>query len=407
MNLIELILIIALLFGLSDFFTDRYPHLQRGIYYVALFTVTFLFTIKYYYGPDIAQYVPFYTNPPTIHEALSHPDDIRYGFEPGFAVFCRILSDLGISFYWMTAFVSLFYFGAIALLFRHIERKQAFALAILVIMDYRCIFATYRQCLAVACFVLMVLCLRNKRYLLVVLLAILTAVFHKSGIFVVAVVLFYYMVRGKCVKPYVYQLLLLALVLVFLLPIVGVSSDFIQHLPLPDSYIYSLKHHLSLGRQVQSVFLVYAVTLVGVSHFAEYNHSRSQAIAAAALVGLVIVAVLYQYYYLLDRLRSYFLPVVIVFVFRLVQSTEDKHLEVPYGTLAKQLCSLVLVIYLVHSILFLHRGTQQLKNNVYASCTVFELIDHRPSDVQNSQMKLAQKYWKEDFMANPTNKIRN
>ncbi len=405
MNLIELILIIALLFGLSDFFTARYPQLQRGIYHVALFVVTFLFTIKYYYGPDIAQYVPFYANTPTIRQALTHPDDIRYGFEPGFAVFCRMLNDWGVSFYWMTAIVSLFYFGAIALLFRHIERKQAFALAILVIMDYRCIFATYRQCLAVACFVLMVLCLRNKRYLMVTVLAVLTAAFHKSGIFVVSVVLFYYMVRGKWVKPYVYQILLLVLLLVFLLPIAGISSDFIAHLPLPDSYIYSLKHHLSLGRQVQSVFLVYAVTLVFTAHFTEYRHSRSQTIAAVALVGLVIVAVLYQYYYLLERLRSYFLPIIIVYVFRLVQTAEEEHWQVPYGTLLKQLCTLVIVLYLGHSILFLHRGTQQLKNNVYASCTVFDLIDHRPSDVQNAQMKLARKYWQEDFMKNEKNKV--
>ena len=48
MNLITVIQVIAILFGLTDFLTERYPRLQRDIYYISLFTVTFLFTIKYY-----------------------------------------------------------------------------------------------------------------------------------------------------------------------------------------------------------------------------------------------------------------------------------------------------------------------------------------------------------------------
>ena len=47
MNLITLILTIAILFGLTDFLTERYPRLQRDIYYIALFVMAFLFSIKY------------------------------------------------------------------------------------------------------------------------------------------------------------------------------------------------------------------------------------------------------------------------------------------------------------------------------------------------------------------------
>lgn len=406
MNLITLILTIAILFGLTDFLTERYPRLQRDIFYIAWFVVAFLFTIKYYYGPDIWGYVPFYETIQHPRYVLAHTDELSADFELGYAMFCSLLKSWGVSFYWMTAIVSIFYFVAVALLFKHIDRKQSFALAILVVLDYKCIFATYRQCLAVSCFILMILCLRNKRYLWMAIWAILTAFFHKSGIFVVGVVLFYYMIRSKWVQPYLYQLLLIVLVLIFLLPIAKISSGFIAHLPLPTSYLQSLAHHLTLGRQVQVVFLVYAATLVCVTHFSQYHHTRMQAIAAAAFVGLVVVSVLYQYYYLLERIRSYFLPIVIVGVFNQVQNAENTQKKIPYGTLMKQLCSVLIFVFMIHSVYKFHVSTSQLKNNVYKSCTVFELIDHRSSDIQNAQMKLAYRYWKEDFMKNENNRIQ-
>ena len=60
LNLITLILSIAILFGLTDFLTERYPRLQRDIYYIAFGVIAFLFIIKYYYGPDIWNYARFY-----------------------------------------------------------------------------------------------------------------------------------------------------------------------------------------------------------------------------------------------------------------------------------------------------------------------------------------------------------
>ena len=72
----------------------------------------------------------------------------------------------------------------------------------------------------------------------------------------------------------------------------------------------------------------------------------------------------------------------------------------------KQLCSVLIFVFMIHSVYKFHVSTSQLKNNVYKSCTVFELIDHRSSDIQNAQMKLAYRYWKEDFMKNENNRIQ-
>ncbi|MBR0194748.1 MAG: EpsG family protein [Paludibacteraceae bacterium] len=406
MNLITLILTIAILFGLTDFLTERYPRLQRDIFWIAWFVITFLFTIKYYYGADIWHYGNFYQDIQNPSYVLHHPTDIPQHFEIGYALFCSVLKNWGVSFYWHTAIISILYFTVIAVLFTRIERKRSFALAILVVLDYNCIFATYRQCLAITCFLWMVLCLQERKYLLVTVLAALTIAFHKSGAFVVSVVLFYYMVRSKWVQPYMYQLMLVILILVFLLPIAHISSSFISHLPIPETYADSLIHHLQLGRQVQVIFLVYAAALVVIAHFSQYRHSRAGAITAAALVGLVIVVLLYQYYYLLGRIRSFFLPLVIVYIFSTVQKAEDEPIHVPYGTLLKQLCSVLLFLYMGHSVYAFNKNAQLLKHKIYTACTVFDLIDHRACDVQNTQMKKARLWWEEDFMNNTGNQLK-
>lgn len=405
MNLITLILTVAILFGLTDFLTERYPRLQRDIYWIAWSVITFLFTIKYYYGADIASYVPFYENMQSPSSLLTHPDENSKRFEIGYALFCSILKSWGVSFYWMTAIISLFYFTVIAVLFTRIERKRSFALAILVVLDYNCIFATYRQCLAIGCFVLMVICLQDRKYLWAILLAVLTASFHKSGAFVVSVVLLYYLVRGKWVSASLYQLIFVVLILVFMLPIANISSSFVTHLPLPSSYIDSLQHHLGLGRQIQIVFIAYAVTLITVTHFSQFKRMKAGGIAAAALVGLAFVAVMYQYYYLLWRIRSYFIPIVIVYAFNLIQQAEDEHKHVPHGAFIKQCSSMILLLYLAYSTYTFHRSASAMKYPIYASSTVFDLIDHRSSDIRNAQLKQARTWWREEWMKDDHNKV--
>lgn len=405
MNLITLILSIAIGFGLTDFLTERYPRLQREMFYIAWFVITFLFTIKYYYGADIWHYVNFYKDIQAPGYVWAHPDEIPQHFEIGYALFCSILKSWGVSFYWHTVIISVFYFIVIAALFSRIPRKRTFALAILVVLDYNCIFATYRQNLAISFFILMVLFLQDKRYFWACVMAVLTAFFHKSGAFVVAIVLFYYMMRSEWVRPYMYQLLMMVLLVVFLMPISQIASSLVPLLPLPATYVESIHHHLLLGRQVQAVFLLYAAALIVVMHYTQYRPSRMGAIAAAVIVGLVFVVMMYQYYYLLGRIRSYFLPLVIMYAFSTVQRAEDEKIHVPYGALIKQLSCVVIFFYLIHFVYMFDCNARLHKHKIYTSCTVFDLIDHRAGEVQNAQMKQARLWWEEDFMKHENNVI--
>lgn len=405
MNLITLILIIAILFGMTDFLTERYPRLQRDVYYIALFVITFLFSIKYYYGPDIASYVPFYENLPSITELLSHPDEIDYDFEIGYALFCGILKSCGVSFYWLTVILTVLYFTVIHLLFRKIDHMRSFALAILVVLDFNVVCYEFRQCLSVIIFLLMILCLDNKKHLWAVVCAAVTILCHKSGVVAVVPTLAYYLISHYKSMQTVLQVLLVLLVILFLLPVVNLSLDFVESLPLPNEILHSITHHLSLGRQFQVIFLVYVTALLCMVHYIQYCKSRTEIIAAAAIIGLLFIVLFYQYYYLLNRLRSYFTPLILLFVFRLVQNAERDKVRIPYGQLIKQFLSVLVIAYMVHSTISLHRGAKVLKNKVNDTCTVFDLIDNRASDVQKSQMKKARLFWEQDYMQHENNKL--
>ena len=61
---------------------------------------------------------------------------------------------------------------------------------------------------------------------------------------------------------------------------------------------------------------------------------------------------------------------------------------------------------MMHATVALHRGGQVLKNKVNDTCTVFDLIRHRASDVQNAQMKKATLFWEQDYMQHENNKLK-
>ena len=374
---------------------------------MAIVLTWLLFTIKYYYGPDIWFYVPNYETIPAIGELLAHPDDSQ--FEIGYALFCSLLRHVGVSFYWMTAIVSTFYFACIYLLFREIKRKQTFALMILVILDFNLIFAAYRQCVSVGCFILTALALRNEKYLKALCWAVLTMLFHKSGAFVVAATLmlylFFYAIRHFELRSWVYELLLVVLVIVLLLPMANITNSFIHSLPLPSSYIDSIKHHLGLGKQIQAVFALYAILLIVIAHYLKHEKTRQSTIAVFALAGLVFIVALYQYYYLLNRIRSYFIPLAIYFVFTKSQDAETGTQVLPYAKLLKQLACIVTYLYLAHNVYTFTIGASRLHYKIYRPCTVLNLIGHQKEAVQRQQLNIAYGYWTQDFMKDESNKV--
>mgnify|MGYP002167964861 CR=1 FL=1 len=181
---------------------------------------------------------------------------------------------------------------------------------ILVVLDYNLIFAAFRQCLSVSFFLFMILCLQNRRYWLALPMAILAMVMHKSGVFVVPLCLLAYCLHGGKVETWVLQVLMIALFVVALLPLNKVATTLFGF--LPANYIESIAHHLRMGKQIQMIWGVYAMLIVCVEYYLHGHKTRMNSVAIIALVGIVLIVVSYQYYYILNRIRSFFIPFIIV-----------------------------------------------------------------------------------------------
>lgn len=407
MNLLTIIFVVAIAFALVDVLCARWPKLQSQLFGVAIVVIGFLYTIKYYYGPDINTYVPFYEHLPSL-QTVWRAGDV-YRFEWGYTLFCALLKGWGVSFWQMTAIISVTYFTALYLLFRLMPAYRTLALSIVSILDYTLITCTYRQALSVAFFIFMVLTLRNRRYLWACVCAFITIVMHKSGIFAVAISLPVLLLYDRNFSTMTYQILLIVLLLMLCVPLAKLGF-LIRPLPLPGSVKHSIIHHLSMGKQFQVVFLLYFGLIVLLEYIRSYDKRQRQPqreretyerwgqIALVALCGLALLVIGYQYFYLLNRMRSYFLPFVLAYSFRIVwEVQQDETVRIPYMSLMRQSMTVLLFLYLAHYTYSFDRMTWDWKNPIYKSCTVFDLRHQPEWAIRNHQVPMASRWWKTDY----------
>lgn len=405
MNYIVLIISIAIIFGVADLLTVQYPKLQRQLFYIAMGVTYFLFVIRYYYGPDIATYVPFFENPPFLSQILD--PEAYISFEKGYALFNLALHNIGCSYWGMTAIITTLYFLAITLLFRLIPSNRSFGLMVLVALDYNLIYAENRQCLAVTFFIFTILLFRDKKYLLALLCAAVCFSMHKSAPFVLLLTFIYFFVRRLRAPEYVYQIILVVLIIMVFIPLGKISSNFLTLLPLPTRYITSIRHHLTLGTTTQIIVLLYASVLVCIQHYIQYKEKKSFTwLSYIAFIGIVVTICFYQYYFILNRIRSYFLPFIIVYVLQLAHSSaQSPSTRIPYSALIRQGVAIIALLYCIHSDFAFYKMSQKLSCPLNNACTVFNLIDTPNWAIKNRQMKLAQHFWKYDYMQEDTNKL--
>ena len=406
MNYIVLIISVAIFFGVSDLLTVNYTKIQRDIFYIALGIIYFLFLIRYYYGPDIASYVPYFEKLPKSLKLNDLINGYHEHFEVGYYLLNVIFHTIGLSYWWLTAFITSLYFLAVYLLFKNIPSFRSFALMILVALDYNLIYAENRQCLAVAFFIFAILLFQKKKFLWGLVMMVICVTMHKSAIFIVALSLFYFVLKNWKIPTYLYQLLFAILAILVVLPVSKISTALIAILPLPANYVASLSHHLSLGTQFQLIALIYLITLFCFMYYRLYNNkTRNSWITFISIIGLAIIVVVYQYYFLLNRIRSYFIPFIIVELLRLV-CHEREHLHIRYASFLRQITAVIVIMYCIHSAIAFYRMSEKLSCPLNNACTIFNLIDDTPSNIRGHQMQLAEKFWEVDYNKDEKNKLR-
>ena len=402
-NYLVFIMIIALVGMFTDCVTDRFPRMQRQLYRIFFVTIYILLLIRYYYGPDIRIYVPHFEGIAAPAYLLHHPEKMQ--FEWGYEMLCSIIKALGGTFWWLNAVITTIYFAALASLFRSLKRHQLFAFACVILLDYNLIYAQIRECLAVTFFIFMVLSLQNKKYFWAVVTATLTLLCHKSGFIPVCLTLICLPLLRMRENADIYRLLAFALFILLLIPVSKIDSSYVNMLPLPNVYLKSVRHHLLLGRQLQIVAVVYLAIMFIVIYLRTPHKNRYNWMAIEFLIGMLIIVVFYPYFNFLMRLRSFFIPLIAYYVLTLVND-ENLMREFPYSKLVAQSVAAILFVYFIHTTISYDRMAKTWHAPVARASTVLELREHSPKDIRNRQMKIAEVFWREDYLKDNTYRLK-
>lgn len=399
MNLLTIIFVTLLLFSLTDFMWPGQKKLHKQLYYIALFVTYFLFTIKYYYGPDILTYVPVYENIEKPSYLLQHGSRYNNIFEFGYLFFCSILRHIGVSFWLMTAIVSTFYFYAIYKLFERIPNKRTFALFILVLLDSNLIFAEFRQCMAVSFYIFMILAILDKKHIPAILYFIFVASLHKSGLYIGTLTLFTIILFGNTRGSAANYWLLGGVLLLFcFISTKEIILSVLSRFSISHSVSNSIIHHLQLERKIQVIFILYFIAIFIISlnmdKIRSYPMKKLQWVVFA---GFVVVVLLFQYYYLLNRIRSYFLPFFLLFIFRLTSAEQFQKIKVKNFRLLNQLSVVMVYLILSRNIVVGNIEQSKLESKIYVASTIFERSNKSEAEIKKRQLDKAKLYWERDF----------
>ncbi len=387
-SFIIVFILIALTGTVAELLASKNARLQQQIYYCTFVLVALWCILKYAIGPDISTYIPFYQELGSVADTFTHLDKSQ--FEPGFTLFCSLLHSMGVSFWGMTAVISVFYFVSIYLLFQKIERYKTLSLLMLVCLDYNLILMEFRQCLAVSFFYLFILLLEKRQYAWSILMALLSCTMHKSAIILLVLFGLLYLIGKVSVDKREYILLGLLIIGFLLIPLQPLLMRLVDMLPLTSIQAGSIKHHLQLGTPFQVVLIVYISTIFCLAYYIvpKENRTRKHWLVWCSVAVLVC---LYPYWFLLNRLRSYFLPFLIVYVANTLCASERK------DVLVKQIYATILVLYTCVVIVGLPKKAQELRYPTGSISLVTERYRYSQEALQARQVRQAKLYWKYDY----------
>ena len=381
LTIILVLLLLPLVF--LEVILNKSDRSQKWLYQIAFLVVFFVVIIKYYYGPDIKLYVPLYDE--VINMSIF---DSQY-FEPGFLLYLKGCKLLHLSFWWMTAIISTFYFTMLWCLFRKIPKYRVFALLIIVALDYNLLFYELRQCLAVSFFVLAYLLYDKKRIVLSLLCLFCMSFCHKSGIFIAMLFLLAMILPKFKVSSYSYAVVTVMMLLLVVVPIEKGILLLLEYLPL-SSAVDSIKHHLLESDAFQLIYIVYFLLAV-VLYFIAKQNSRAFD-ARLIFMMFIMVAIFVKYWFLLNRIRSYFIP---IFIYYILTNTEI----VKGFRVIKPITYAYLMLYILYTMCSFHLSVSvRSKSKVGNARTVFALFSNTKTEIISESMRVADMFWRYEYL---------
>lgn len=399
MNLVTVITVFLLAATIAELLSYNMPRMAEQLYKLAFAVTAVGFTIKYYYGPDITTYVPFYER---IEPWGSLAETIRTtSLETGFVVYCWLCRSAGLSFWWMTAGVSVIFFGAIYLLIGELKAKKVLALTLMVVLMPDLITAQFRQCMAVSMFVFAILAARKEHTAQAVIFCILAFTMHKASLLVILPALMYWGMQRIEVKNSIWALLMIGLAILLVVSDNAIVDKLMQ-MSANGLVSKSISYHLSFAKQIQLNFAFYMLAIVVMVQYAERNTGRNLMLAMTA-VGLTMAVMFYQHFLLLNRLRAYFVPFAVVYIFNFVREKSES--KAPYINLVRQTAVAFLLIFMSYKTITFDRNWKN-DGNVMEVCTLLNLSNSSSEEIKERQMARASSFW-ENHSDNVIDKYQN
>ncbi|MGN0186200.1 MAG: EpsG family protein [Paludibacteraceae bacterium] len=375
-------------FVFAEFIFSKNDRICRQIYNLAFFVLVFMVGIRYYYGPDIAHYVPFYNDLPNVWLVLTR--QYASGFEYGFDVFCSAVKSCGFSFWWCTLFITLIYYSAIWILFKKLTKFRTFALFALILLDYNLPLHELRQCLSVSFFIFAYLLYQKRKHLGCLVCAIICGLMHKSGFIICACTILFMLFWHTRIDKRAYITLAILLCAMLIIPLSNIGETIFTKLTISRSINESILHHLQLGKNLQTIFPIYFLGILCLAYYSNFTANDKHSHWMMWICIAVIVFV-YQYWYLLNRLRSFFLPFIIVYMQR--EIAESKITD----AIPRQIFA---TIFMLYAIVFNYNNNiraDYAQSHTFDTVTIFDLINNDTELLQKHQLEEASLYWNHDI----------
>ncbi len=394
MILILIPIVITAFFSVIELNIPNQKRLQNQLYQIVFYTVFFIVGIKYYYGPDIHLYVPLYENIESPWYIWQNGSHIGKGIEIGYLYYCSIFKWIGCSFWLFTFSITCIYFYSIYQCFKHIENYRITALFALTVFESNILFFEFRQAIAVSFFILGILAFLEKKYIKYLFYIVISVFFHKSAIFVAILSFIVLFVPTIKYSRNYYLTLCLIIISGIFISFGDILTFLTTILPIPDTTINSISHHLDVENSFQIIFILYCITFVCLYQYSINTDNDKKRFYVLILSFFLIIAIFYKYWFFLNRVRSFFSPLIIVFIINELSRTKRRVKFIKQTLVIALFCFAFIYargLYLVET---------KSKSKVLAATTLFSRINRTEAEIKKTNIDKAVLYFKKEYLKN-------
>lgn len=394
MILILIPIVITAFFSVIELNIPNQKRLQNQLYHIVFYTVFFIVGIKYYYGPDIHLYVPLYENIESPWYIWQNGSHIGKGIEIGYLYYCSIFKWIGCNFWLFTFSITCIYFYSIYQCFKHIENYRITALFALTVFEANILFFEFRQAIAVSLFILGILAFLEKKYIKYLLYIVISVFFHKSAIFVAILSFIVLFVPTIKYSRNYYLTLCLIIISGIFISFGDILTFLTTILPIPDTTINSISHHLDVENSFQIIFILYCITFVCLYQYSINTDNDKKRFYVLILSFFLIIAIFYKYWFFLNRVRSFFSPLIIVFIINELSRTKRRVKFIKQTLVIALFCFAFIYargLYLVET---------KSKSKVLAATTLFSRINRTEAEIKKTNIDKAVLYFKKEYLKN-------